>query len=291
MNKELERKWILSESAWFAIKQKMPIGTLIEGYTPERKEALTTGEEGSTGKYEGFCERQVLETNTDLIWRYGGISENGKLVIVSDIPKQPHSKSKIMLANSGGYIKGPAVLDKICRELYSVESLGIARNMNITDVNRILDYTGPRGKYWDFEGNGIETQNAKNIGDLASELGRGTTFIKTPDGRNVDGCKSDYYCIPEETHHITNEELLRKMVYPTDLQEYWLASTCINACFDYSMVGFSVRYVKAACVNAHYMYLSDGDRYRYTSCIRPVAELESRIKIEYDNEKNICKIA
>ncbi len=290
MNRELERKWILSESAWSAIKQNMPIGTIIEGYEPEKKVTITTGEEGSVGKYDGFCERQTLETNNDLIWRYGGIDEHGNVVIVSDIPKNSHSKSKIMLANSGGYVRGPMVLNKVCEDLYSIENLGRARNMNISDVNRILDYTGPRGKYWDLDGRGIETEIPIAIGELDGKFRSNIAKTKTPDGFNIETYKSNYYCILDGTRYITEEKMLRDMVYPKVDQEYWLSSTCINACFGYNVIGFSVRYVKGNCVNAHYMVMSDGDVYGYKSYIRPVIILLPKVKLEYSKERGVCKI-
>ena len=228
----------LNENAMAAIRAGIKIGDTVTGYSVT---STTYTTDGSENNYSGTDTAQTVTTNTDITWKYLGVNANGELEIMADLStaNAVATNTKVTLGGKGGYLNGPAMLNTICEKLYSKDGVGIARSMNIDDVNNILGYTGAKGAYWEpTNGDYTPTKEAKTIAALESELGTTLGSRTTPDGKELGTYYSDYY-------YINKTSDVKEMKNPGNVDlvynaknTYRLASPCVDALFQRRRCGF-----------------------------------------------------
>ena len=289
-------KTVMNEAATAAVKAGIRVGDKITGYTLETTTYTTSGEENTCNSDENTetnPQPQIVTTNTDITWKYLGVNANGELEIMADLStaNAAAANTKVTLSGKGGYLKGPGMLNTICEKLYSKEGVGTARSMNIDDVNNILGYTGPKGRYLDNNNSEVKTPTALRIGDIDKKLGTslGNTTT-TPDGKALSTYYADCYFIDKtsgkkEMKNPGNVDL----VYNAK-NAYWLASPCVCAVFGISVTSFDVRYVYSASVDMYEMFDSNDISNDNTLAVRPVVSLKSNIQLTRDIGETEWKI-
>lgn len=279
---------LMNENATVAVKEGIQVGDVV-GYnqfliqkSDAEKSYTTDGSEQSSTGMADSTKKQTVKTNTSYVWRYIGISEEGDLLIAPDVPAGTiNTEYKLTLGDKGCYLNGPRMLNSVCDALYTVDKKGKAQSIDIDIINKLLEYSGPKGSYKDVAGNTVETPVAKTIGEvgLISSLG---SNIQTPDGKDINTYKLDYYNIGKTSYesNITKNEVKQNLVFQGN--EYWLASPCARADFSASYVRFDVRCVNSDGVRASGMFSSDGTVLSRTFVIRPVVSLDPSIQLVKD---------
>ena len=282
----------LTEGARLAITSGIKIGDEVKYNAVLTAKSYTTdgSEQSSTGAADD-TKKQTVKTNTSYTWKYVGIGEDGSLLIVPDMPTGTVAEDyRMTLKDKGGYLKGPEMLNTVCNALYTVEGKGIANCMNIELVNKLLEYNGPKGRYYDVNGKTIETAEPKTIGEtgLVSSLGSNT---KTPDGKDINTYKLDYYNISIKGHasRITKDTVRQNLVCQSN--SYWLDSVCSFAHFNDGFVNFAVRYVAPDGVYVFAMLSSTGNPGSSNCVIRPVVSLTSNVQKTTENGKTVWTLS
>ena len=288
---------LMNEAATAAVKAGIKVGDVVTGYTLDVATYTTDGSE-NTGDLiystETDPQPQTVTTNTDITWKYLGVNANGEMEIMADLStaNTAAANTQVTLGGKGGYLKGPGLLNTICEKLYSKDGIGTARSMNIDDVNNILGYTGPKGRYYDNNGNEVKTPTALRIGDIDKKLGTSLgTITTTPDGRELSTYYADYYYINKTSTDITNSDDETKSLVYNAKNRYWLASPCVDAYFDRSSAGFGVRYVSSTNVDERSECYSSGDATNDCFAIRPVVTLNSNVKLTPNADKTEWSIS
>ena len=281
----------LTETARAGITAGIKIGDVVKysavltakSYTTDGSERTSTGAADST-------KTQTVKTNTSYTWKYIGLGEDGSLLIAPDMAGIIGTDYKLTLGDKGGYINGPKMLNTVCDALYTVEGKGKAQSMNIDLVNKLLEYNGPKGRYYDTSGNTVETAEPKTIGEtgLVSNLGSNT---QTPDGKDISTYYADVYYINKTNHasRITKDTVRQNLVYQAN--NYWLASPCVHADFRDGDVRFSVGYVVSAYVNALVMFISRGIAPSNDCAVRPYVSLISNVQKTTENGKTVWTLS
>ena len=293
----------LTETARTAIRAGIKVGDVVKGYTVASTTYETSGEENTAPSYiERDPTKQTVTTNTKLTWKYLGVNANGELEIMADYEVYNDTtkvydkvavaaNTKVKLSGKGGYLKGPDMLNTICEKLYSKDGVGTARSMNIDDVYNILGYTGPKGKYYDTNGNIVTTAEPLTIGEIENKLGTTLSGRTTPDGKDITTYNSDCYEISKTSKNIKNTAN-KDLVYNAK-NTYWLASPYVVAGFHNDCAYFCVCNVYSTGTGTRYMFVSGGGSSCVTFAVRPVVKLDPSVKVEKDataaNTWNISK--
>ena len=283
----------LTESATSAIKAGIKVGDTVTGYTLAAKTYETSGNENTAPNYTeispGTKQTVTLKTDTQVTWKYIGIGEDGSLEITPDVASITSASPKMNLSGKGGYLNGPAELDKACAALYTVDGKGTAKSMNIDHVTRILGYTGEKGRYWDSNYNEVKTAEAMTIGEIEEKLGTILGGRETPDGKDIKTYKSDYYYI-NKTSDVSKMQNAGNVGLVYASTTYWLASPCVDAVFNDDCADFLVRCVNSTGVGTYCMFDSGGYSYGASCALRPVVSLTSNIQIEKTAEAGVWNI-
>ena len=284
----------LNENVMAVIRAGIKVGDVVTEYKVEANTYETSGEENTApSETETDPTKQTVTANTKLTWKYLGVNANGELEIMADLgTTEAAANTKVKLSGKGGYLKGPEMLNTICEKLYSKEGVGTARSMNIDDVNNILGYTGPKGIYYNNNGNEVKISTALTIGEIDKKLGTSLgTNTTTPDGKDLGTYYADYYDIDKTSENIKNIAN-KDLVYNAE-NTYWLASPCVFVFFNISHATFNVRCVNAANVNANVIFNTYGSSRSFTYAVRPVVKLDPSVKLTKDasnaNTWNITK--
>ena len=109
------------------------------------------------------------KTQTNLKWKVIGIHD-GKLLLISEKP----TVDTVYLEGAEGYLNGVEKLNELCKELYSSDK-GIARSINLDDVNQILQYTGAKNGYFvetdiKYSYKNVKLEQPKKIGEIEEEI-------------------------------------------------------------------------------------------------------------------------
>ena len=286
----------LNENAMAAIRAGIKVGDVVTGYTVTSTTYTTSGEENTckpNSSTETNPQPQTVTTNTDITWKYLGVNANGELEIMASLSttEAAAANTKVKLSGKGGYLKGPEMLNTICEKLYSVSGVGTARSMNIDDVNNILGYTGPKGRYYDNKDKEVKTPTALTIGEVDKKLGTSLgTKTTTPDEKELGTYYADFYTINKTSADITNSDDKTKSLVYNAKNTYWLASPCVDAYFGGSYAGFFVRCVGSTSVSALDVFDSVGNSNCGTFAVRPVVSLKSNIQLTQNTEKTEWKI-
>lgn len=263
-----------------AIDEGIEIGDVVTGYTLDSSKTSysTSGKENTAPENSELSEG--IANNVSQIeyetWRYIGIGEKGEILIAPDMVSSVTTSQKIILSGKGGYLYGPAELDNVCKELYST-SKGIARSMNIEDINRLLNYAGAKGSYYDASEEPILTPEAKKISKIGT-----LSYTRTPDGTDIGNYYSNYYSIEKINVDDSVSDDLKNFVY-TNVY-YWLSSSCVVANLSQSRAIFYIYYVTSSTVDGRRVFYSNPYS-RYDSyAIRPVVALDSTVTLSKDDE-------
>ena len=272
----------LNKVARETIKSGIEIGAIIKGYNEllatkpddDKKYPIETGVVSNT-------EQQDLEIITSYTWKYIGVGKDGSLQMAPDMTG---TTNQITIGGANGYLNGPRVLNEICKKLYSVESKGTARSMNIDDVLTLLEYNGPKGTYFTSAGR-VETAEPFTVEVLEKELGQLKNRV-TPDGKdNFISYESNYYYINKTEHvnRITTDETRKGIIYQP--KSYWLASTCVQAGFHVGWSGYRLRSAGGSVVSADDLFLSNERPYYWGRAVRPVVSLDSNVQLTPNENK------
>ena len=282
-------KTIMNEAATAAVDAGIKIGDEVKySAVLTAKDYITDGSETSPTGAADSTKTQKVKTNTSYTWKYIGLGENGSLLIAPDLTGRIDNDYKLTLGNRGGYLNGPKMLNTVCDALYTVEGKGKAQSMNIELVNKLLEYNGPKGMYYDTSKNLVETAEPKTIEEtgLESSLGSNT---QTPDGKDISTYYADCYYINKTEHasRITKDTVRQNLVYQSNA--YWLASTCVNAYFNLGWVRFYVRDVDSSymCSGAINMFVSTGNAGNYAYAVRPYVSLTTNVQKTTENGKTV----
>ena len=275
---------LMNEAATAAVKAGIKVGDTVTGYTVEERAYTTDGSEQSSTGVADSAKEQTVKANANYTWKYIGIDENGSILISPDIPTGVIDDYQVNLSDEGGYLKGPKMLNVICKELYTVEGKGEARSINIDDVINLLEYSGPKGSYVDTSGNLIETTKPKTI----EEAGLSSTLdsnINTPDGKDIKLYRLDWYSIDKATHanRITDDVVKQNLVFQGNT--YWLASSCVRGRFSIKDLSFGVRNVQRERVTASITLVKVDYFVRGKGAVRPVVTLNSNVKLTPNADK------
>lgn len=280
---------LLQVNAKDVLDKGIKIGDSVTGYALDSNSTLyTTSGRENTAPDGGSNVEQVDTRQLNLqrieytTWKYIGIGKNGEVLIAPDmVTSSVTTAQKMKLSGKGGYLNGPKELNDMCKALYSTDK-GIARSMNIDDINRILEYTGSKGVYSDENSELVGTPEAKKLSEL------GITTGCAPIG-DISDYYSDWYSIlnnstdilrsldPENNEDMAKKELLLNFVY-TD-NEYWLSSNCAFADLHDSCTYFRVRVVTTDNVYAHGVFNSINYSNYFVYAIRPVICIKPNIKL------------
>ena len=287
----------LSENAKKVIMAGIKVGDVVTGYTVTEKSYNTSGEENTADLDENVDkgpQSNTITTNTNVTWKYLGISSNGKIEMIAMLGKDELSLDKrLMLSGKGGYLKGPEVLNTVCKELYSKNGVGTARSMNIDDVIKLLGYTGNKGKYINNNGDEIETAGELTVAEILKSNGvSGLTNKITPDGKDIMQYKSNCYSIGETVDKDKITNLNNVALIYGDMTSYWVASNCAMLDLVNNNVEYSVRYVDPDIKYVSRLFIFDSSNYfnGFPYAVRPVVELESNVSVSYDNTTHILSL-
>jgi len=282
----------LSKVAVAFSEAEVKIGDTVTGYTLSQdasaKTYTTNGKENTWDpdeEIETDPQPATITRDESITWKYFGIDKNGEALIVGSVTS---SSPNITLGGKGGYLNGSSTLKTMCKAMYS-STMGTARSMDMDDVTRVLEYTGPRGSYdiWlddEYEYKTVKTMTAKTINEIAKEKGYDMSNYSsyTPeDGKYIGTYKADTYIIDKIADANDYNTEMTNLVY-TGTTSYWLASPCVYACFVDDYAYFGVRYVGSTRVDACSMFISTGDSSYGEYAVRPVVSLSSNVQVAYD---------
>lgn len=272
----------LSNNVKKVISQGLKIGDKVSGYIIEQKTLPTSGDENTApSKVEVGKTVQNISNKIDFTWRFLGINKKGEIEI---IPELTDNAPKIKLSGKGGYLNGPNELNEICKKLYSTEK-GTARSIDNEDVINLLEYSGGKGGYYNREGKYTQLKEPLTIGEIAKQ--KGVEFgvgMNTPDQKDINTYKADYYYIRKTSTQITTDEVIKDLIYD-DTVTYWLASTCNYVHFKSNFVYNSLLIVYPSIVNASNVFTTNYGSADRTNTLRPIVSLNTDTKLMYNEQK------
>lgn len=181
----------------------------------------------------GYTQQQIIGQEIGKKWVVIGamdLDDNGtneKLVV-----RMEPTTTKLYLNGKQAYNNGPDIMDRICKELYSNNTYGEARSINIDDLNNVLNYTPRGGEYYNSKWNELKGFKIK-LKDLPTwETIK--SYTNTPDGLNTLQSLENYevngyfYILYKAT--LTNMATQKNIYYNSEdfinavSGDYWLAS-------------------------------------------------------------------
>ena len=284
---------VLFDTAARFAKAGVEIGTEVTGYTLNSTATYTT-----SGKENTYDSEEDTETNPQPVtinrdaaikWTYIGTDKEGNALIAGSVTAD---SPKITLGGKGGYVNGPAELDKICDAMYSTAK-GTARSMNIEDVTRVLEYTGETSAYYDTDYNYVPTKNAKSIGQIAKEIGydmSGFASNVPETGKDIATYKSDWFGINKindvNEYNVARTDLVYPATANTKLTStYFISSSYVGAEFagyDGAYANFGIYHVSSSGMYGGLKFDSYSTSGYDEYAIRPVVQLTSDVQVSYN---------
>ena len=268
----------------------------------------------------GYDSNQTISQKSGMKWRILNIHADGTVDLIGDISS---SDQTIYFKGALGYNNGVFLLNDICKELYSNDTLGIiARSVNLEDIESQMNATGIAarntysneitykesktytGNYSNYpnlyaqeNGSGINTEKTKTDGIGVSN--NGYTSLTKETSTKVDSLtvtQSYYYFSDTPSSYFKDYDgsssTVGDMIFNTGTY-YWLSSrfaTCES-----TRANFGLRRVNSSALGGNGVFGSSGATYSEDNRIRPIVSLESDIKItpcEGENSiRNMHKIS
>ena len=216
----------------------------------------------------GYDSAQTLTTTANTKWRVLSIDKTtGEVLLTTQ--GATNTDTKVTLEGATGYLHGAEELNRICKELYSSESL-TARSMMVEDINKAVgydpttynnygkEYTYASGTFYTYEENGktVTSSTPKVASSSNSVTVKMRYYTYDPSGKNP---------------------IVANML---ESSRGWLASPCVNA--DSSAAYFVMRNAGSSNVNGNDMYRSYGNTGAPTYGLRPVISLSSKDMLNLD---------
>lgn len=233
----------------------------------------------------------------ELKWKILNIHEDGTVDLISETK----TNGRIYFTGALGYNNGVYILNDICKELYSNNTLGIeARNINIEDIENQMNQKGilsrdeyiqaiKYGEHRTFEDG---YNHYPNLYAYENGSGINTTIIKI---NGINKSENGYSNPTEYTSSTADEELTVTQTYynftnPSECFDnskvydmlfnqgnYWVASRYAYCVGEYA--GFGLRTIGNSNINGGGMFISDGTPYSSNYCFRPIVSLGNDIQI------------
>ena len=224
-------------------------------YTPATK-TITT----DTTK-TGYSSSQTITTEADTQWRIFSIDETtGEVLITTQGPT--NTDTRVYLRGSTGYLHGAEELNRICKELYSSDTL-TARSMTVEDVNKAVGYDPTTNSNY-----GTEYEYTSGTFYTYEENGN-TVTSETPkvaSSSNKVKVKNTYYNYNPSSKNATVGNILGSSYG-------WLASPYVVALSN--LARFRVRYACSSGVYGYYLSNSSGAAGSDSSGLHPLVSLNA----------------
>ena len=226
-------------------------------YSPATK-TITT----DTSK-TGYTDSQTLTTEAGTQWRIFNIDETtGEVLLTTQ--GATNTDTNVYLQGATGYLHGAEELNRLCKELYSSETL-TARSMTIEDLDKAVGY-GPTkynkyGKEYEFTSGTFYTYE-ENGNTVTSE----TPKIAS-DSNKVKVKNTDYLYLPI-LKNTTVSNILGSSLG-------WLASSCVYV--DSSIARFYVCVASSSVMGGPSLLDSYGNTISFSFGLHPVVSLSSKL--------------
>ena len=310
------RSYIINEDSTIeevVKREKIKIGDYVN-YTPDVSSPEYS--ESKLGEDITGTNRNSTILQEDLKWRILNIERNGRVDLISDTLTSQY----LYFYGARGYNNGVYVMNDLCKELYSNNSLGIeARALDLEDIENQMNSEGKAAKeeyvrdikygaartyksghnyypnlYAKENGSGINTEEVKKdgIGVNADGYSSPTTEDSSIAEIGLTATQTDY-AINVSSSYFDNKEFYN-MVFETDAN-YWFASRRVTCLLENAYFGLG--YVNNSSLKSSSMLRSDGYTYLERYRFRPVVSLGANIKIvsvenaDGSNESNMHQIS
>lgn len=269
-------------------------------YTPDTAESYSLPTTVS-----GYTSDQNITQNTSLTWQVLSINDDGTIDLISSAP----TSQSVGFGGALGYNNGVYLLNDICAELYSNESLGVtARSINLEDdiepkmneagivardsygsgqtyaYGNVFTYTsGSNYRYYPNlyareKGSGIDTGVAREDGIAKNEsfYSSPTAETYTQAGTSLTVTSDFYNFNSSNGPSYFDDTTWYNLVFDTS-GYFWLASRCVYA--SPGSAFFGLRNVVYGGLNISYMFYSSKYEDSYGRYLRPVVSLGSGVQI------------
>ncbi len=252
----------------------------------------------------GYTSNQTINQKSGMKWRVLNIHENGTVDLIGDTTDQT-----IGIGGALGYNNGVYLLNDICKELYSNNTLGVtARSINIEDIESQMNDTGIAARdaynngivtygktktytgnyayypnlYTKEKGSGIDTTEVKTSGIKVSDNGYTSPTTDTSSkASSLAVTQTFYYFSNTPANYFKDYDggnsTVRDMLFNTGTL-YWLASRFIDCGSTYA--SFGLRGVSSAALSGSGLFYSSGEIRYSDRCLYPIVSLRPNIKIE-----------
>ena len=257
------------------ILAKIKVGDYVN-YVPTSNTVTT-----DTSK-TGYDTAQTLTTQANTQWRIFSIDETtGEILLTTQ--GATNTDTKLTLRGATGYLHGAEELNRICKELYSSESL-TARSMTVEDINKAVGYDPATDAASDNPDYGKEYTCTYGTFYTYEENGK-TVTSETPkvasSSNPVTVKRTDYSYNPGSRNSIVGIILERSWG--------WLASPYVYAHSGYAY--FVMRYAYSSNVRGNDLYYSYGNVGAPANGLHPVVSLSSKLLDVGDESKDGTTVA
>jgi len=289
---EREKIAVLKElnMAITVIPEELQLGDKVI-YTPDANPTTSyTGvtykfkEDSSAETYAGssynkgyYEEKSTTYTPGTHEYVYMGQDENGNALLVSTTV----SGFTVTLGGGAGWTNGSQQLDELCNTLYGSKTYGRARNINIQDFNRLVNYTGSGyGYIAPGSAHYVATKTGLTVGEIEEKYNAKFSNRLTP---NKDIEFEEYVAnlIVYQGDAMESHDWIavKSQWSNTSLSESWISSPYVLVQVNSGTIRFFLRYYSSSGVSGHDVFLSDGEERAYSFAVRPVIVLNSNIQI------------
>ena len=264
----------------------------------------------------GHSKSQIFETDNQMLWRVMNKKDNGnvELISVSNILSKPditnnNKRECLYLINNAGFLNAEKVLNDICEELYSNQSYGKGRSLNVEDINNLASINLEERLWSELYNDYISYGNERTYSSGNVWIENTNTIIEATNENPITVINSNYsYELPTnmplyELLQASNDEIEyynNNRARPVCTNFFWLASKCWNGsnsgnsrAYDYNML---IRFI-GACSGAYgtsvcnyYDKSTNLGGYVFNKpagcSVRPVVELNSSVRIQNDDAKD-----
>jgi len=266
-----------------SLNAKVKIGDKV-AYTP----STTENESYECSAFDvknGYAEIKKSYKPGKQNWIYIGEDENGNSILTTD----KAISFDYDIGGKNGYLYGEQKLNELCSSLYSNTTYGTARSINIQDIIRVLNYTGPMGQYSDKNLQWQDTPkdsngNLINIGELSKELGTITNTQTPESNKKLEDYVSNGFQIHKENEYINKNNI--DIIF-TGYDEYWIASQNVFISYYTNTASFGLKAITGVFgVKGIQLFTSNGVEEYASYDIRPVIVLNDDITFGEKNSNN-----
>ena len=255
---------LTTDTAWKLSDLK--IGDYVN-YVPTSKTVTT-----DTSK-TGYDTAQTLTTQSDTEWRVFDINWNtGEILLTTQGVTNVDS---VDLKGATGYLHGAEEVNRICKELYSSESL-TARSMTVEDLNKVCgydpttdseygkEYTYTSGTFYTYE------ENGKTVTSSTPKVASSSNPITV---------KNTFY-----TYDPSSKSSVIGNILGNDVG--WLASTGVYVLSEYKVVVFGIHNAKSSNAYGDPLWSEGMDCGTRSNGLHPVVSINAKLIDVVDESKD-----